>query len=106
MYDLFISFGMHDTCMWFVGFDLSLAWRMDGIDSGLPSLAISWVAMVIVGLLPLFFLVGSHVSLAWVKLLVLEVWLNKFSGSPVTTWIELLVLEALVRQTIWKPLVG
>jgi len=51
MYDLFSSFGMHDTCIWFLGYDLSLAWRMAGIDSGLSSLAISWIAMVILGLL-------------------------------------------------------
>ena len=53
MYDLFTSFGMHGTCMWFLGYDLSLAWRMVGIDSGLLGLAISWIAMVIVGLLSL-----------------------------------------------------
>ena len=40
----------------------------------LPTLDISWITMVIVGLLSLFFLVGSHVSLGWVDLLV--------SGSP------------------------
>jgi len=28
--------------------------------------------------------------------------LDKRSGSPVTTWVELLVLEALVGQTLWK----
>ena len=53
MYDLFTSFGMHGTCMWFLGCDLSLAWRISYIDSGLPSLSISWIAMVIVGLLSL-----------------------------------------------------
>ena len=68
---------MHDICMWIFGCDLSLAWMMVRIDSGLPSLA-----MVIVGLISLFVLVGSHVSLAWV---------------------ELLVLEALVGQTLCKP---
>jgi len=73
---------MHGICMWFLGCDLSLAWRISWIDSGLPSLSISWIAMVIVGVLSLFFLVDSHVSLAWV---------------------ELLVLEALVEQTLWKP---
>ena len=41
MYDFFTSFGMHGTCMWFLGYDLSLAWRVVGIYSGLPSLAIS-----------------------------------------------------------------
>jgi len=53
MYDFFTSFGMHGTCMWFLGYDLSLAWRMVGIDSGFPSLDISWIAMVIMGLLSL-----------------------------------------------------
>ncbi len=53
---------MHDTCMWFLGYDMSLAWRMVGIDSGLPSLEISWITMVIVGLLSMLFLVGSNVS--------------------------------------------
>jgi len=40
--------------MWFLGYDLSLAWTMARIDSGLPSFAISWIAMVIVGLLSFF----------------------------------------------------
>jgi len=40
----------------------------------LASLAISWIAMDILGLFPCFVLVGSHVSLAWVELLV--------AGSP------------------------
>ena len=62
--------------------------------------------MEIVGLSPCFVLVGSHVSLAWVELLVLEPWLDKLFGSSVTTWVELLVLEALVGKTLWKPLVG
>ena len=55
MYGFFPSFGMHGTCMWFLGCDLSLAWRISWIDNGLPSLAISWIAMVIVGLLSLLF---------------------------------------------------
>ena len=38
----------------------------------LPSVAISWITMEIVGLFHSFVLVGSHFSLAWVKLLVLE----------------------------------
>jgi len=54
--------------------------------------------MMIVGLFSLFFLVGSHVFLAWVELLV--------PRSPVTTWVELLFLEALVEKMLWKPLVG
>jgi len=58
--------------MWFLGYDLSLAWRIGGIDSGLPSLAISWIDMMIMGSISFLFLVGSHVSLAWVELLVLE----------------------------------
>ena len=33
--------------------DVSLAWRMARIDSGLPSLSISWIAMMIVGLFSL-----------------------------------------------------
>jgi len=33
-------------------------------------------------------------------------WLEKHSGSPVTVWVELLVLEALVGQMLWNPLVG
>jgi len=43
-----------------------MAW----IDNGLPILSISWIAMEIVGLFSCFVLVGSHVSLAWVELLV------------------------------------
>ena len=32
--------------------------------------------------------------------------MNKCSGSPVTALVELLVLEALVGQMLWKPLAG
>jgi len=28
MYDFLASFGMHCTCMWFLGYDLSLAWKI------------------------------------------------------------------------------
>ena len=70
MYVVFTSFGMNEICMWILGHDLSLAWRIAWIESGFPSLSISWIAMLIMGLLALFFLVGSHVSLAWVELLV------------------------------------
>ena len=45
------------ACIWFVGCDLSLAWRMVRIDSGFHSLAISWVAMDIMGLFSLSYLV-------------------------------------------------
>jgi len=31
---------------------------------------------------------------------------GKMLWSLVTNWVELLVLEALVGQTLWKPLVG
>jgi len=55
MYVSFTSSGMHGICMWFIAYDLSLAWRMDGIDSGLPSLAIYKISMVIVGLFSLLF---------------------------------------------------
>ena len=51
MYVFLTSFGMHCTCMWFLGCELSLAWKIIWIDSGFPNLAISWIAMVIVGLL-------------------------------------------------------
>ena len=34
MYVFLTSFGMHGICMWFIGHDMSLTWRMDGIDSG------------------------------------------------------------------------
>jgi len=29
--------------------------------------------------------------------------LGKCCGSPITTWVELLVLEALVGKTLWSP---
>ena len=50
---------------------MTLVWRIAWSDSGLHSLAISWIAMDIMGLFSLFVLVGSRVSLAWVELLVL-----------------------------------
>ena len=56
-YEFFTSFGLHDTSMWLLGYDMSLAWRMVRIDIGFPSLSISWIAMGIVGLLSLLCLV-------------------------------------------------
>jgi len=56
--------------MWIFGHDMSLEWEISWIDSRLPSLSISQITMEIVGLFPCFVLVGSHVSLAWVALLV------------------------------------
>jgi len=53
MYDFITSFGMHGICMWIIGYDLSLAWRIAWVDIGLPSLSISWIAKVIMGLLSL-----------------------------------------------------
>ena len=47
--------------------------------------------MLIVGLLSLFVLVGSHVSLAWVELLVLGALVGKMFQSP--CWVELIILE-------------
>ena len=41
----------------------------------------------------LCFLVGSHVSLAWVELLVPGALVGQMLWIPVTTWVELLVLE-------------
>ena len=32
--------------------------------------------------------------------------MDKHSRSPVTTWLDLLVLEALVGKMLWKPLMG
>jgi len=54
MHVSFTSFCMHDTCIWFLGYDMSLSWRLSSIHNGFPSLAISWITMVIVGLLSLF----------------------------------------------------
>ena len=34
MYGFLDSFGMQGTCMWLLGYDLSLAWRISWIDSG------------------------------------------------------------------------
>jgi len=34
MYDFVTSFGMHGICMWFLGYVLSLAWKIAWIDSG------------------------------------------------------------------------
>ena len=52
MYDFFTNFVMHDICMWILGYDLSLTWKINWIDSGLPKLFISWISMVFVGLFP------------------------------------------------------
>ena len=55
MYVFLTIFGMYGICMWFVGCDLSLAWRMVGFDSGFPSLSISWIDVEIVGLFSCLF---------------------------------------------------
>ncbi len=34
MYVFLTSFGMHGICMWFLGYDMSLAWRISWIDNG------------------------------------------------------------------------
>ena len=34
MYVFFTSFGMHGIGMWFIGHDMSLAWRIAWIDNG------------------------------------------------------------------------
>jgi len=71
-----------------------------------PNLAISWIAIVL-WVYFFTFLVGPHVSfsLGWVTNS-WKPWLDKHSRSPVTAWVELLVLEALVGKTLWNPLVG
>ena len=53
MYVSFITLYMHGIWMWFIGSDMSLAWRMVEIDSGFPSLSISQIAMVTLGLFSL-----------------------------------------------------
>ncbi len=35
MYGFHASFGMHSTCIWFLGHDLSLACRISWIDNGI-----------------------------------------------------------------------
>ena len=52
MYDLFTSFGMHGVCMWILGHGMSLAWSIPWIESGVPSISISYRAMEFVGLFP------------------------------------------------------
>jgi len=46
--------GMHGLCMWFLDCDLSLAWRISWIESGLLGLAIFWLTMAIVDIFSLF----------------------------------------------------
>lgn len=77
-----------------------------GLTMDLLSVAISWIVTVL-WVYFLFFLVIFHVPLvvgsitsSW------KPWFDKCSGSPVTTWVESLVLEALVGKMTWKPLVG
>ena len=60
MYIFFTSFVMHGICMWFFGFDISLAWRMTGNYSRFPSLAISWIEIEFVGLF-------HHCIFGWVS---------------------------------------
>ena len=99
MYAFLTSFGMHSICMWIFGHDLLQAWRIAWIDSELPSLAISLIAMEIMGLFHYFVLVGSHVSLSWVELLVLGSlgWTNALESRQ-QLWVELLVLATLVGK--------
>ena len=53
---------MHGICMWFLSYDMSLSWRNALISSGLISLVIFLIAMVL-WVSFLSFLVGSHVPL-------------------------------------------
>lgn len=56
------------------------------------------------GLLLVLILATSHVSLSLG--LVIFSWkplLDKRSGSSVTAWVELLLLKALVGETLYKP---
>ena len=68
MYDFLASFDMHRICMWFIGYDMSLAWRIAWIDSGFSYPSISWITMVLWVLSSSFFMVGAHVPLVvgWV----------------------------------------
>jgi len=63
--------------------DLLLAWRMVKIDSGLPSLPISWIYMVIVGLFP-------YCVFGWFSCFLILGWVT----SP----------RALVGQILWRPI--
>ena len=61
MYGFLAIFDMHDTCMWFLGYDLSLGWRMLGLTMDFPSLSISDIGVVL-WVHFFVFMVGSHVS--------------------------------------------
>ena len=62
---------------------------------------------MIVGLLSLFFVgwFSCFLSFGWV-ISSSKPWLDKRSGSLVTTSVVLLVLEVLVGKILWNPLVG
>jgi len=69
MYVFLTSFGMHGTCIWFMGHDLSLTWKIFGLIVHFTSLAISWIAM----LLWVYFFVYQLVlmfPLSWVEVIV------------------------------------
>jgi len=60
MYDFLVIFGMHCTYMWFLGYDLSLAWKFAWIEKWF-FLTLFMDNYGVIGLFPLVFLVGSHV---------------------------------------------
>jgi len=80
-----------------------------------PGLDLQWISLSFpfsrypwsCGCISFWFLFGSHLPLVvgWVTSS-WKPWLDKCSRSPITTWVELLVLEALVGKMLWKPLVG
>jgi hypothetical protein len=70
MYVFLTSFGMHGICMWFSVMICHWHGGLPGLTVDLPSLAISWIAMVIVGLFHFFFWLVLMFPLAWVELLV------------------------------------
>lgn len=49
MYDFLTIFGMHSICMWFIGHDLSLAWRIVWIDNGFTQPFHFWDSHGVVG---------------------------------------------------------
>ena len=66
---------------------------LPGLTMDLPSLAISWITMVLWVYFFVFWLVLMF-PLVWVELLVHGALAGKMLWSPITSWVELLVLES------------
>ena len=91
------------VCMLLFGYGMSLAWRIYQIDNGFAQSFHFLDRHDVVGF-TYCFLVGAHVPYGFgLSYQFMEPWLDKHSRSPVTAWVELLVMEPLAGKMLQSP---